>query len=469
MAVDIQGFDIVFSAANANHARTIDQSIASMEKNMGSLKQRASEFAGAMERLGRLDISKLANDMAAIKDAVNGIDKDRLKQVFAAGTTETQNMLNNITEMINKLSQAGGIKIAPVVNPVAAPASNSQTSNATQAKDDVLSEGKINSLWTERARLMFEVETLWKKSVSLQKEGKDLSQAEGELLLQKYQRLQGVINQLEKQKTINRDVYAKTESSGLIKVKQAEVNLEKWVTSEKEKAERRRTAIQKEEERKRQQSLRESQQEYKRQAEMWRATNNNKNTTLTGAVDFAGTANTLNRLVTAQKYLKEALASTKPNTPEWQRAADTYKQVTQRINEIKQAMGSLKGQTNSIMPALQNLAMQFGLVFSVQQLNQWVKHMVDVRAQFELQNIALRSIIQNKEKADQIFAEVQQLALKSPFSIMEPNKFTKQMAAYGVEADKLVGTTKRLADVSAGLGVEMGRLILAYGQVKTAN
>ena len=469
MAVDIQGFDIVFSAANANHAKTIDQSIANMEKNMGSLKQSSAAFADTMERLGRLDISKLANDIAAIKDAVNGIDTDRLKQVFAAGTTETQNMLTNITEMINKLAQAGGIKIAPVVNPVAAPASNSQTSNATQAKEDALSEGKINSLWTERARLMVEVEKLWKKAVSLQKEGKDLSQAEGELLLKKYERLQGVINQLEKQKTINREVYAKTESGGLIKVKQAEVELERWVTSEKEKAERRKTAIQKEEERKRQQSIRESQREYKRQAEMWRAANNKKNTTITGAVDFAGTANTLNRLVTAQKYLKEALASTKPNTPEWQRAADTYKQVTQRINDIKKSMEGVKAQTNSIIPSLKNLAMQFGLVFSVQQLNQWVKHMVEVRAQFELQNIALRSIIQNKEKADQIFAEVQQLALKSPFSIMQLNTYTKQMAAYGVEADKLVGTTKQLADVSAGLGVEMGRLILAYGQVKTAN
>lgn len=469
MAVDIQGFDIVFSAANANHAKTIDQSIANMEKNMGSLKQSSAAFADTMERLGRLDISKLANDIAAIKDAVNGIDTDRLKQVFAAGTTETQNMLTNITEMINKLAQAGGIKIAPVVNPVAAPASNSQTSNATQAKEDALSEGKINSLWTERARLMVEVEKLWKKAVSLQKEGKDLSQAEGELLLKKYERLQGVINQLEKQKTINREVYAKTESGGLIKVKQAEVELERWVTSEKEKAERRKTAIQKEEERKRQQSIRESQREYKRQAEMWRAENNKKNTTLTGAVDFAGTANTLNRLVTAQKYLKEALASTKPNTPEWQRAADTYKQVTQRINDIKKSMEGVKAQTNSIIPSLKNLAMQFGLVFSVQQLNQWVMHMVEVRAQFELQNIALRSIIQNKEKADQIFAEVQQLALKSPFSIMQLNTYTKQMAAYGVEADKLVGTTKQLADVSAGLGVDMGRLILAYGQVKTAN
>lgn len=469
MAVDIEGFDIVFSAANANHARTIDQSIASMEKNMGSLKQSSADFVGTMERLGHLDISKLANDMAAIKDAVNGIDKDRLKQVFAAGTTETQNMLNNITEMINKLAQAGGIKIAPVVNPVAAPASNSQTSNATQAKEDALSEGKINSLWTERAKLMKEVGILQQKSIALQAEGKSLSASENDALAKKVARLQTVVDTLEKQKQVNAEIFNKTSEKGEVRLAESRVAIEKWVTSEKEKAERRRTAIQKEEERKRQQSLRESQREYKRQAEMWRAANHNSNTTLTGAVDFAGTANTLNRLVTAQKYLKEALASTKPNTPEWQRAADTYQQVTQRINEIKKAMGLLKEQTSSVMPMLKNLAVQFGITFSVQQLNQWVKHMFEVRAQFELQNIALRSIIQNKEKADQIFAEVQQLALKSPFSIMQLNTYTKQMAAYGVEADKLVGITKQLADVSAGLGVEMGRLILAYGQVKTAN
>lgn len=193
------------------------------------------------------------------------------------------------------------------------------------------------------------------------------------------------------------------------------------------------------------------------------------NTSLTGAVDFAKTANTINRLQTALKYLQDALSKTKPNTPEWNEANRVYQETKKRLEEIKKSMDGLKTQTNSIIPSLKNLAMQFGLVFSVQQINQWVKHMVDVRAQFELQNIALRSIIQNKEKADQIFAEVQQLALKSPFSIMQLNTYTKQMAAYGVEADKLVGITKQLADVSAGLGVDMGRLILAYGQVKTAN
>lgn len=229
-----------------------------------------------------------------------------------------------------------------------------------------------------------------------------------------------------------------------------------------EKAEREKTRIAEREAKKRADEEKKKIQDYKSQ-------NLAQNTSLAGAAEFAKTANTINRLQTALKYLQDALSKTKPNTPEWNNANKVYQETKKRLDDIKKSMESVKTQTNSIIPNLKNLAMQFGLVFSVQQLNQWVKHMVEVRAQFELQNIALRSIIQNKEKADQIFAEVQQLALKSPFSIMQLNTYTKQMAAYGVEADKLVGTTKRLADVSAGLGVEMGRLILAYGQVKTAN
>lgn len=187
------------------------------------------------------------------------------------------------------------------------------------------------------------------------------------------------------------------------------------------------------------------------------------------AIEYAKNAKSINDLNIALKNLKKVMSEAVPNEGNWNALNKTYQETKKRLDDIKRSMEDVKTQTNSIIPNLKNLAMQFGLVFSVQQLNQWIKHMVDVRAQFELQQIALRSIIQDKQKADQVFAEVQQLALKSPFSIMELNRFTKQMAAYGVEADKLVGTTKQLADVSAGLGVDMGRLILAYGQVKTAN
>lgn len=169
------------------------------------------------------------------------------------------------------------------------------------------------------------------------------------------------------------------------------------------------------------------------------------------------------------KLLQNAMAKAKPNSDEWNRMNAIYQQLKQNADKYRQSLEGIKNQSLNLMPTLNNLAMQLGIVFSVQQITQWIKHMTEVRAQFELQQIALRSIIQDKQKADEVFAQIQQLALKSPFSIMQLNTYTKQIAAYGVEADKLVGTTKELADVSAGLGVDMGRLILAYGQVKTAN
>lgn len=114
------------------------------------------------------------------------------------------------------------------------------------------------------------------------------------------------------------------------------------------------------------------------------------------------------------------------------------------------------------------LSRQLALVFSVSQIEGYISKLANVRGEFELQQRSLQAILQNKSQADQIFNKTVQLAVKSPFKIKELVSYTKQLAAYRIESSKLYDTTKRLADVSAGLGVDMGRLILAYGQVKAA-
>lgn len=93
----------------------------------------------------------------------------------------------------------------------------------------------------------------------------------------------------------------------------------------------------------------------------------------------------------------------------------------------------------------------------------------EVTAEFELQRVALAAIIQDKPKADQLFAQMVELGIQSPFQIKELITYTKQLAAYRIETENLYDTTKRLADISAGLGVDMSRLILAYGQVRAAS
>lgn len=187
------------------------------------------------------------------------------------------------------------------------------------------------------------------------------------------------------------------------------------------------------------------------------------------AIGYAKQAKSLNELQAAYKNLKAVMATVDPKTAAWQQMNAVLGQTRNRIDEIKKKMGEFKSTASGIGGIAGQLARTLAATFSVSAITNYIEKMVQVRAQFELQQTALRAILQDKQKADQIFQQVQQMALQSPFSIMQMTTFTKQLAAYRIEADKLVGTTKMLADVSAGLGVDMQRLILAYGQVKAAN
>ena len=114
------------------------------------------------------------------------------------------------------------------------------------------------------------------------------------------------------------------------------------------------------------------------------------------------------------------------------------------------------------------LARKLALVFSVSQITGYVKKLIEVRGEFELQQRSLQAILQNKDEANKIWQQTVDLAVRSPFRVKELVSYTKQLAAYRIESDKLFETNKMLADISAGLGVDMQRLILAFGQVRSA-
>ena len=94
--------------------------------------------------------------------------------------------------------------------------------------------------------------------------------------------------------------------------------------------------------------------------------------------------------------------------------------------------------------------------------------MIRITGEFEKHRVALRSILQDIAGADALYEKIQALAVESPFQFKDLISYTKQLAAFSVPLDELYDTTKMLADVSAGLGVGMDRLILAYGQIRSA-
>ena len=141
-----------------------------------------------------------------------------------------------------------------------------------------------------------------------------------------------------------------------------------------------------------------------------------------------------------------------------------------RLNEGQvDSYGRVIRSQRNLVNTSQQLTRQLALLFSVSQIEGYISKLVQVRGEFELQQVALTSILQNKDQADQLFAQITELAVRSPFTIKELTTYTKSLAAYQVQYEDLYDTTKMLADVSAGLGVDMQRLILAFGQVKAAN
>lgn len=137
--------------------------------------------------------------------------------------------------------------------------------------------------------------------------------------------------------------------------------------------------------------------------------------------------------------------------------------------KAKRNLKEINSELNVSASYVGRLLIRLGLYSGIFSAFRAVRHIREVTAEFEMQRVALGGIIQNTYKAEQLFQQIKAAAVKSPFEIKDLVSYTKQLSAYRIETDKLFDVTMRLADVSSGLGVDMSRLILAYGQVRAAS
>lgn len=162
-----------------------------------------------------------------------------------------------------------------------------------------------------------------------------------------------------------------------------------------------------------------------------------------------------------------------------QAAADKHALAQQRLanaqarsgNAAKRQGASVRMVNNQLrvqvplLESLTNMARNYVGVFGFVSA---IRSLYNIRAEFERQEVALRALMQSASQATQTMNELQAMALRSPFKVSDIISFTKQLSAFSIPNNELVDTTKRLADLSAGLGVDMSRIILAYGQVRAA-
>ena len=195
-----------------------------------------------------------------------------------------------------------------------------------------------------------------------------------------------------------------------------------------------------------------------------------------GALDYSKSTKSIEEQIKAIKYLDKARKSlSREGLSEGeyysriQALTNEINRQKKSVNELTGAYASLGRNKRSLLNLSEQLMRRLALVFSVSQVTGYINKLIEVRGEFELQQRSLEAIIQNKDESNKLWNQTVQLAITSPFRIKELVTYTKQLAAYRIETDKLYKTNKMLADISAGLGVDMRRLILAFGQVKAAN
>ena len=129
---------------------------------------------------------------------------------------------------------------------------------------------------------------------------------------------------------------------------------------------------------------------------------------------------------------------------------------------------NMNGAMNSQLSIVGQLRNEFLGLYSIYAAQNFLRAVVDIGGELENQKIAMASILQDEGKATTIFNQIKKLTVASPFGVMDLNQYAKQLSAYSIPYNELYDTMKRLADISAGVGVDMGRIILAYGQIKAA-
>lgn len=159
---------------------------------------------------------------------------------------------------------------------------------------------------------------------------------------------------------------------------------------------------------------------------------------------------------------EERVAAIKKAVQQRQQAAASARTYATDMQRVASEMNNVGSRSGWLHDQLQN-------VFSMYGVQQFLQNLIMIGGEFEKQRIALGSIFKNTAKGNETFEQIKQWSVKSPFTFSNLTAYTKQLASFGFQYRDVFETTKKLADISAGVGVDMGRIILAYGQVYTAH
>lgn len=170
--------------------------------------------------------------------------------------------------------------------------------------------------------------------------------------------------------------------------------------------------------------------------------------------------------------IAKKMAALKKVTVDPQNTAQV-KQLGDEYQRLKRLQAELMGQNIQMTHSNNYLAQSFGYIrnrlvyaMTLGAITSFTKQVYEIRGQYELLERSIGVLVNSFERGSQIFQELNQMAIESPFTLMELAGAAKQLTAYNFAENEVVDTTRRLADISAALGVPMERLTYNLGQIR---
>jgi len=175
---------------------------------------------------------------------------------------------------------------------------------------------------------------------------------------------------------------------------------------------------------------------------------------------------TLNQISSKMRAISQMRANLPTSSQEFSQLNAEYARLSKLQSEVLGKNAKLIESNNSLGRAFNYIKNRLAFALSIGAVTSFVRQLYEVRGQYELLERSLGVLVNSFQKGSQIFAELNAMAIKSPFTLIELGTAAKQLTAYNFEAGEVVNTTKRLADISAALGVPMERLVYNLGQIR---
>jgi tape measure domain-containing protein len=140
--------------------------------------------------------------------------------------------------------------------------------------------------------------------------------------------------------------------------------------------------------------------------------------------------------------------------------------VKSQLRDLGGVTKGAENQLGGLKRALTGAAAAFGGISVASSAIDFGRGAIKAVADYESVQISLETFLGSAEKAKEVFAELEEFSIKTPFTPEQVNQAGKALLAFGEPVDQLTTSLQRIGDVSSATGKDFNELAVIYGKAR---